>query len=64
MVTKSTTSFQETAPKFYKAEGCNFCGGSGYSGRTGVFEVLTVTEGIRKLIAAGASGQEVRARPP
>jgi type II secretory ATPase GspE/PulE/Tfp pilus assembly ATPase PilB-like protein len=53
---------QETAPKFYKAQGCNFCGGSGYSGRTGVFEVLTVTEGIRKLIAAGASGQEIRAQ--
>lgn len=30
--------------------------------RTGVFEVLTVTEGIRKLIATGASGQEIRAQ--
>ena len=35
---------------------------AGYSGRVGVFEVLTATAEQRKLIAAGASGQELRAQ--
>ena len=51
---------QESAPQFYIGQGCNFCGGTGFSGRTGVFEIMTVNESIRKLIAAGASGQEIR----
>src|SRR5499427_10537307 len=32
--------------------GCERCGGSGYRGRLGVFEVLELTEPIRKLIGA------------
>jgi general secretion pathway protein E len=32
--------------------GCDRCGGSGYRGRLGVFEVLELTEAIRKLIGA------------
>ncbi|MBM3943952.1 MAG: PAS domain-containing protein [SAR202 cluster bacterium] len=55
-----TEEMQDAAPKFYRAQGCNFCRGTGYDGRTGIFEVMTVTEGIRKLIVAGASGQEIR----
>ena len=51
---------QEQAGEFVIGQGCNFCGQSGYLGRTGVFEVLSVGEQIRKLIAAGASGQELR----
>lgn len=41
-------------------QGCNFCGGTGFTGRTGVFEVMAVDESIRKLIATGASGPEIR----
>ncbi|MBI4306559.1 MAG: hypothetical protein HY678_09610 [Chloroflexi bacterium] len=41
-------------------QGCNFCFGTGYSGRTGVFEVFAVSDPIRKLISTGASSQEVR----
>ena len=51
---------QETAGQFYVGRGCNFCGGTGFSGRTGVFEVLAVNESIRKLIATRASGQQIR----
>ena len=51
---------QEQAGEFVIGQGCNFCGQSGYLGRTGVFEVLSVGEQIRKLIAVGASGQELR----
>ncbi|HWX97710.1 MAG TPA: GspE/PulE family protein [Solirubrobacteraceae bacterium] len=36
----------------YEAVGCSRCGGSGYRGRIGVYEVMTVTERIRALILA------------
>jgi len=32
--------------------GCDHCGGTGYRGRTGIFEVLEATEEVRDLIAA------------
>lgn len=51
---------QESAGQFYVGRGCNFCGGSGFSGRTGVFEVLTINEPIRRLIATRTSGQQIR----
>ncbi len=38
-------------PKFiYAGKGCPVCGGSGYLGRIGIFEVLNITEEVRKLI--------------
>ena len=43
-------------------QGCNFCNGTGFSGRTGVFEVMAVDESIRKLIAAGSSGPQIRSQ--
>jgi type II secretory ATPase GspE/PulE/Tfp pilus assembly ATPase PilB-like protein len=51
---------QEPAGEFWVGQGCNFCGDSGFSGRTGVFEVLVVGERIRELIVEGASGQDIR----
>jgi len=36
--------------KVYKGLGCSACGRTGYHGRTGVFEVLPVTEDVRRLI--------------
>ncbi len=35
---------------FYRGKGCEACGHTGYYGRTGIFEVLNITEGVRKLI--------------
>jgi len=34
----------------YKGQGCEVCHLTGYAGRIGVFEVLEVTNGIKKLI--------------
>jgi len=48
--------------RFYKGQGCHFCADTGYRGRTGVFEVLTVTESIRRLIMAEASADDIRAQ--
>jgi type IV pilus assembly protein PilB len=39
----------------YDAIGCSRCGGSGYRGRVGVYEVMTVSEHIRALILERAS---------
>jgi type IV pilus assembly protein PilB len=36
--------------KFHKGNGCAHCNNSGYRGRTGIFEMLVVTEPIRELI--------------
>ncbi|MFI5178387.1 MAG: GspE/PulE family protein [Vicinamibacterales bacterium] len=46
----------------YEAAGCPACGGSGYRGRTGIFEVLRVTEGIEDLIIRRASVPALRAQ--
>ena len=54
------TEMQEPAGEFYLGQGCNFCGNTGFTGRSGVFEVLAVSEAVRKLVAAGTSGQELR----
>ena len=35
---------------FWVGEGCNFCSGTGYSDRIGVYELLTVTEQMRELL--------------
>jgi type IV pilus assembly protein PilB len=41
--------------KPYDAVGCSRCGGSGYRGRVGIYEVMMVTEAIRALILEHAS---------
>ncbi len=45
---------------FYKGEGCDSCGGSGYAGRQGLYEVMPVTSAIRRMILAGASGDDLK----
>ena len=54
------SEMQEEAGQLWEGPGCNFCGGTGYLGRVGVFEVLPVTAQIRRLISSSASGQEIR----
>jgi general secretion pathway protein E len=44
-----------------RARGCDACN-EGYLGRTGVFQLLTVTEALRELIARGADAGELRRR--
>jgi type IV pilus assembly protein PilB len=43
-----------------RGRGCDRCGGSGYKGRTGVFEVMEMTEGLRDLIVSNAPASELR----
>ncbi|MBN1345842.1 MAG: type II/IV secretion system protein [Phycisphaerae bacterium] len=41
-------------------KGCDACEGTGYVGRAGVFEVMAVTQEIRRLIAEDRPAREVR----
>ena len=45
---------------FFRSRGCAHCHGTGYRGRTGVFEILTVSEQLRRAIAGGVSASEFR----
>jgi type II secretory ATPase GspE/PulE/Tfp pilus assembly ATPase PilB-like protein len=47
------------AKKFFYGEGCEKCGGSGYRGRTGIYEVLEVTPAIRKAITEQRTSGEI-----
>ena len=44
---------------FYKGEGCQECGRTGYRGRRGVFEILTLDAALRREVANNASGEEL-----
>jgi type II secretory ATPase GspE/PulE/Tfp pilus assembly ATPase PilB-like protein len=44
---------------FVRGRGCRRCNGTGYRGRTGVFEVLVVTETIRDLMHQGADAAAI-----
>lgn len=48
--------------KFYKGRGCKLCNYTGYSGRTGVFEVMEVNQNLRSLILKKASASEIKAQ--
>jgi type II secretory ATPase GspE/PulE/Tfp pilus assembly ATPase PilB-like protein len=44
----------------YAAKGCPACYQSGYAARTGVFEVLRMSQALRQLIVEGQSTQAIR----
>jgi type IV pilus assembly protein PilB len=45
---------------FYYGKGCPKCFHTGYRGRTGVFEILVMNDGLRSAVLAQASTQELR----
>lgn len=45
--------------KLYRGAGCKSCNNTGYTGRTGVFEVMTVNSRIKALITAEAPEHEL-----
>ncbi len=46
--------------KFYKGEGCEECGDTGYLGRVGIYEVLEVNEKIRQLTTEQVASEKIR----
>ena len=45
---------------FYKAVGCDQCNHTGYRGRIGIYEVMRVTDKLRRLIASRAPEDQLR----
>lgn len=46
--------------KFYYGKGCQRCNNSGYKGRTGIYELLRVTDDIRDMVTSDASIDDMR----
>lgn len=52
----------EKKDEFLYGSGCNFCANTGYLGRTAIFEVMSVSETIRRMIINESSADEIRAQ--
>jgi type IV pilus assembly protein PilB len=46
--------------QFYRGAGCNYCAGTGYRDRIGVYELLRITPELRRLIVGWATTEELR----
>ena len=40
--------------------GCEMCDHTGYKGRIGIYEIMTVTPAVKRLIAKGAGAEEIK----
>lgn len=57
--------YQETGEErseFDYGAGCKACTYTGYLGRTGIFEILSVSDEIKRLLVSGAPAAEIRAK--
>jgi type II secretory ATPase GspE/PulE/Tfp pilus assembly ATPase PilB-like protein len=52
----------EQQEQFVYGKGCNTCAHTGYQGRTGVYEVMTVTDALRDLFMADAPREDLLQR--
>jgi len=46
----------------HRAAGCRRCGGTGYKGRVGIYQVMPISEAIESLILAHAAAPEIEAQ--
>ena len=46
--------------QFFQGAGCNYCAGTGYRDRIGVYELLRITPELRRLIVGWATTEELR----
>ena len=50
---------ESAAGTFVKGQGCERCGGTGFRGRVGVFEIMEVTPAITRLVMERANSQDL-----
>ena len=50
----------EVRAEFMYGEGCAKCVNTGYIGRTAIFEILVITDQIRRMIVGGAGNSDIR----
>ncbi len=46
--------------KIFKPKGCDACLNTGYSGRTGIYELLPISNPIRKLVMSRADAEQIK----
>ena len=51
----------EKRTQFLQGAGCNFCAQTGHLGRTGIYEVMLMTEPIRRNMLSGGTADDMRA---
>ena len=49
------------AARFRRGRGCERCGGTGYRGRTGIYELMVLDDPLRERISAGVPAEQLRA---
>lgn len=54
------TVYGDSDINFHRGRGCDHCKGTGYRGRTGIHEVLQITERVRAMVLMRASTAEIR----
>ncbi len=63
LVTEKERSLLDLAPddqaSVYRAEGCEACNYTGYKGRTGIYELIQITEEVRELIHSGGGELQI-----
>lgn len=50
---------KELTQTFYRGKGCSECGGKGYRGRIGVYEMLEVSDSLRTLIIKRVAAEQI-----
>ena len=53
-------SEQSQAAQFCSGQGCSLCHHTGYRGRKGIFEMMTMTATIREMTFKGEPTQQIR----
>jgi type II secretory ATPase GspE/PulE/Tfp pilus assembly ATPase PilB-like protein len=48
-------------PKMYKAVGCKECNNTGYAGRIGIYEILSMTKAVRDVIISNPNSDDILA---
>ncbi|ATU05866.1 hypothetical protein BKN14_05560 [Candidatus Gracilibacteria bacterium HOT-871] len=52
-------TIQAQGVKLYEGTGCEYCNHSGYLGRIGIYEIISLNEELKNLIRQGASVEEI-----
>ncbi len=50
----------DSGEEYFHGKGCEFCHGTGYTGRIGIFEILKMNDELREAIISGASITSIR----
>ncbi len=56
----SEAGFDHERMQFVRGEGCDQCAGTGYRGRSGIYELLVMRESLRSAVVQGASLDQLR----